>query len=79
MVIASSILLVAVSLWLGVATELGSVYGMIAAILGAGFLVLACRMKESKLLLRAWQFYCYSIFYIVSLFGAIVASRLLSS
>lgn len=75
MIVTSSILLVAVSLLLALAADLGFFYLGVASVLGAGFLYLALRMNRRELLSSAWRFHSYSIFYIAFLFIAMIANE----
>jgi protoheme IX farnesyltransferase len=76
MIISSSILLVAVSLWLAPASGLGFFYVGVASILGIAFLYLALQMKRREPSSMAWRFHSYSIFYIGILFAAMILNRL---
>jgi protoheme IX farnesyltransferase len=73
--IACSVLLVAVSLWLAWAADLGFFYVGVASVLGTGFVCLALRMNQRESLSPAKWFYTYSIFYIAFLFAAMIANQ----
>ncbi len=73
--IACSVLLVAVSLWLGRAAELGFFYLGVASALGAGFLYLAFQMSKRERLSAARRFHSYSVLYIALLFLAMIATQ----
>jgi protoheme IX farnesyltransferase len=75
-IIACSFSLVAVTLLLAPAADLGLFYLVTALVLGAGFLYLALRMNRREPLRTAWRLYGYSIFYIALLFGAMIVDRL---
>ncbi len=75
-IIACSLLLVAASLLLVPAADLGLFYLGTASALGAGFLYLALRINHREPLRTAWLLYSYSIFYIAFLFGAMIVDRL---
>lgn len=74
-IIACSLLLVATTLLLVPAADLGPFYAGTACVLGAGFLYLALRMNHGEPLRTAWHLYGYSIFYIAVLFGAMIIDR----
>ncbi len=71
-----SVLLVAVSLWLARAADLGFFYLGVASVLGAGFLYLALQMNQRERLSAAKRFYSYSILYIAFLFIAMIANEI---
>jgi len=74
--ITCSLLLVAVSLVLAWAADLGFFYLGIASVLGAGFLYLALRMSQGEALSAARRFHSYSILYVAVLFVAMIASEM---
>jgi heme o synthase len=73
--ITCSALLVAVSLWLAWAANLGFLYLAVASVLGAGFLYLALQMSQRERLSAARRFHAYSILYIAFLFLAMIANE----
>lgn len=73
-IIVCSLLLVATSLLLTSAANLGIFYLGAACLIGTGFLVLALRMNHRELR-TAWHLYRYSVFYIMILFGAMIIDR----
>jgi heme o synthase len=74
--ITCSVLLVAVSLLLVRAADLGLSYLGAASVLGAGFLYLAFQMGRRRRLLAARRFHSYSILYIAFLFLAMIANEI---
>jgi heme o synthase len=76
LIIASSVLLAAASLWLARAADLGTFYLGAASVLGAVFLYLALHLDQGKPSSSAWRFHSYSIFYVALLFLAMIASKL---
>ena len=73
--ITCSVLLMAVSLWLARAADLGFFYLGVASVLGAGFLYLAFQMSQRERLSAARRFHSYSILYITFLFLAMIANE----
>ena len=76
MIVASSALLVMVSLLLAPVANLGLFYLGVASVLGIGFLYLALQTNMRKPLSAAWRFHSYSIIYIGLLFAAMIANVL---
>jgi protoheme IX farnesyltransferase len=74
-IMACSLLLVAISLFLVPVAGLGLFYTITACLLGAGFLYLALGMNYREALPAARRLYGYSIFYIAILFLAMIVDR----
>lgn len=71
-----TVVLVALSLLLTPARAAGLVYFVAAAVLGAGFLLLALRLYRAPSNKLAHQLYKYSSYYLLLVFAALVVDSL---
>ena len=75
-IIAYSIVVVALSLVFGPVAELGVLYMVSAAVLGAGFLGLSVQVLRTESPAVAMRLFTYSITYVTLLFGAMAVDQL---
>jgi len=52
-------------------------YGIVSAILGSAFLLLAIRLYKTTADRQAWELFKFSVFYLASLFGCLILDKLL--
>lgn len=71
-----SLALVASTLVLVPANDMGWLYGVASVVLGGAFLALAAKLYREKTLRSARHLYIYSIFYLALLFGAMVIDKI---
>ena len=52
------------------------VYGVVAAVLGCAFLLLAIRLLKAATERQSWELFKFSVFYLTSLFGCLILDKL---
>jgi protoheme IX farnesyltransferase len=75
--LAYTVLVVALSFAFGAAAELGALYWVASAVLGAAFIVMAVQVMRTESPAKAIKLFTFSITYITLLFGAMAADVLL--
>jgi heme o synthase len=71
-----TVTLYVLSLLFAEVADMGALYGVSAAVLGAGFLVLAIRLMQDGTAARAMRLFSYSITYVTLLFSAMAVDQL---